>query len=237
MISTKKIQGYYNEIISHTIQSLLRKYVTHCSASRTVDLLPFSPFSNDGVSQGRNTVDILIPLDQLNMKDLLLSKVTILRLIEDFTTRESSNEHEFFVAVTSLNKIGEGRIWDLNGDVPFPLTFKCIMLIVVASLNKIGEGRIQDHTAASCLISPKCKSIMLQKGLWLKKPVLSSSYRCLSPSLMPSPKRSSDFLNGCWSNKLVASCWLQWIQLSSIGWKRQWSQHCRYSWVLQKEKT
>jgi len=30
-----------------------------------------------------------------------------------------------------LNKIGEGRIRDLTGDVPFLLTFKCAMLIVI----------------------------------------------------------------------------------------------------------
>ena len=44
--------------------------------------------------------------------------------MEDFATRKSSNEHEFFVAVTSLNKIGEERIQDLTGDIPFPVTFK-----------------------------------------------------------------------------------------------------------------
>jgi len=30
--------------------------------------------------------------------------------MEDFATRKSSNEHEFFAAITSLNKIREGRI-------------------------------------------------------------------------------------------------------------------------------
>jgi len=46
-------------------------------------------------------------------------------------TRKSSNEHEFFVAVTFLNKIGEGRIRDLTCDVLFPVTFKCAMLIMI----------------------------------------------------------------------------------------------------------
>jgi len=58
-----------------------------------------------------------------------------------------------------------------------------------------------------------------------------------SPSLMPSPKRSSDFLNGCRSNEIIVSYWLQRMQLSSIGWRRQWSQHRQYSRGLQKEKT
>jgi len=43
-------------------------------------------------------------------------------------TRKSSNEHAFFVAITSLNKIGEGRIRDLTIDVLSPVTFKCAMI-------------------------------------------------------------------------------------------------------------
>ena len=62
-------------------------------------------------------------------------KVVILRLMEDFVTRKSSNEHGFFVGVNSLNKIGERRIQDLTGDVPFSMTFKCTMLVAVAPLN------------------------------------------------------------------------------------------------------
>jgi len=54
-------------------------------------------------------------------------KVVILRLMEDFATRKSSNEHGFFVVVTSLIKIGEGRIRDFTGDTSFPMTFKYLM--------------------------------------------------------------------------------------------------------------
>ena len=41
-----------------------------------------------------------------------------------FTTRKSSNEYGFFVAVTSLSKIDEGWIRGLTGDVLFPVAFK-----------------------------------------------------------------------------------------------------------------
>jgi len=51
--------------------------------------------------------DILIPPDQLNTRDLLLHKAVILRLMKDFATRKSFNEHGLFISVTSLNKIGE----------------------------------------------------------------------------------------------------------------------------------
>jgi len=54
-------------------------------------------------------------------------KAVILRLMKDFAIRKSSNEHRFFVVVTSLNKIGEERIRDLTGDTPFPMTFKYLV--------------------------------------------------------------------------------------------------------------
>ena len=68
--------------------------------------------------------NILIPPDQLVW-------VVILRLMSISTTKKASNEHAFFVAVTSLNKIGEERIWDLTGDILFPVTFKCTLLIMI----------------------------------------------------------------------------------------------------------
>ena len=69
--------------------------------------------------------DILIPPDQLDKKGFPLHKVVVFRLMEDFATRKLSNKHGFFINVTSLNKIGEGRIWDFTADILFPVTFKC----------------------------------------------------------------------------------------------------------------
>ena len=102
---------------------------------------------------------------QADVKGLLPNKAIILRLMKDFATRKSFIEHGFFVIVTSLNKIGKGRIRDLIGDIPFSMTFKCIMLVAVASLNKIGKGRIRDHIGALCLTLPGCKPIMIKGGL------------------------------------------------------------------------
>ena len=52
-------------------------------------------------------------------------EVVILRLMEDFATRKSFNEHGLFFVVTSLSKIGEERVQDFTGDISFPVTFKC----------------------------------------------------------------------------------------------------------------
>ena len=79
----------------------------------------------------------------------------ILRLMEDFATRKSSNEHEFFVAVTSLNKIGEERIRDLTGDITFPVTFKC-------PVQKPSKGEILVEAMAQFSIYVELNSINLQ---------------------------------------------------------------------------
>jgi len=105
-----------------------------------------SPLENNSVPRGQNIVEHSDSTRPTGMKILLPHKAVILRLMGDFATRKSSNEHEFSVVVTSLKKIGEGGIWDYTGNVFFLVTFKCIKLVAIASLNKIGEERIRDHT-------------------------------------------------------------------------------------------
>jgi len=106
----------------------------------------FSPLENNGVSRGQNAVKYSDFTLLSSLKILLPHKAVILRLMGYFATRKSSNEYGFSVAITSLNKIGEGRIRDHTDNVPFPVTFKCIMFVAISSLNKIGEGKIRDHT-------------------------------------------------------------------------------------------
>ena len=143
--------------------SLQRAFSTVARNSRSTSSL----LENNGVPRGRNTVQHSDSTWSTGMKVFLPCKAIILRLMEDFATRKSSNEHEFSVTVTSLNKIGEGRIWDHTGDVPFPVTFKCIMLIAVASLNKIGEGGIWDHIGALCPTLSGCKpNIPREVQIW-----------------------------------------------------------------------
>jgi len=62
----------------------------------------------------------LIPPDQLMW-------AVILRLMSISTTKRAPNEHEFFVVVTSLSKISEGRIRKLTSDVLFPVALKAAM--------------------------------------------------------------------------------------------------------------
>jgi len=100
-------------------------------------------------------VDILISPDQLDTKGLPLHEVVILHLIDDFSIRKASNEHGFFVVVTFLNKIGEGGIRDLTGDIPFHVTFKC-------HVQRPNKGEILMKAMMQFLIYIKLNSISLQ---------------------------------------------------------------------------
>ena len=92
------------------IQFILQKQATCCSTFRTVDLLSFFLFENNGASQSRNAVGHSDSTRPTGHERPPPHEAIILRLMEDFATRKSSNEHKFFAAITSLNKIGEGRI-------------------------------------------------------------------------------------------------------------------------------
>ena len=53
----------------------------------------------------------------------------------------SSNEHGFFVDVTSGGKIGEGRIRDLTGDILFPVAFKDTIPTTIPTVTMINSGQ------------------------------------------------------------------------------------------------
>ena len=80
---------------------------------------------NDGISQSQNAMGHSNSTKPTGHERPLPHKTLILRLMKNFAIRKSPNEHGFFIAVISLNKIGEGRIRDLTGDILFHMSFKC----------------------------------------------------------------------------------------------------------------
>ncbi|KAL0913002.1 hypothetical protein M5K25_016431 [Dendrobium thyrsiflorum] len=72
--------------------------------------------------------NVVVPPDQLDSKGLLLRKGIILRLLEDIAGRKASKEHGYYIAVTALNSVAEGRVQELTGSVIFPVSFRCITL-------------------------------------------------------------------------------------------------------------
>ncbi|XP_020573954.1 DNA-directed RNA polymerase V subunit 7 [Phalaenopsis equestris] len=72
--------------------------------------------------------NVIVPPDQLDPKGLLLRKGIILRLLEDIAARKASKEHGYYIAVTALNSVAEGRVDELTGSVNFPVSYACIAL-------------------------------------------------------------------------------------------------------------
>ncbi|KAG0464469.1 hypothetical protein HPP92_020111 [Vanilla planifolia] len=72
--------------------------------------------------------NVVVPPDQLDPKGLLLRKGIVLRLLEDIASRKASKEHGYYIAVTTLNSVSEGRVQELTGNVVFPVSFNCITL-------------------------------------------------------------------------------------------------------------
>ncbi|OVA05324.1 RNA polymerase Rpb7 [Macleaya cordata] len=70
--------------------------------------------------------NVVIPPDQLDGEGLILQRSIIIRLLEDFSSRKATQEHGYFVAPTTLERIGEGKVRQDSGDVLFPVVFTCI---------------------------------------------------------------------------------------------------------------
>ncbi|KAJ3702747.1 hypothetical protein LUZ61_006452 [Rhynchospora tenuis] len=70
--------------------------------------------------------NVLLSPEHLTPQGLLLRKSIITRLLEDIANKKASKEYGYFIAITSLNSIGEGRVRALTGDVLFPVNFMCL---------------------------------------------------------------------------------------------------------------
>ncbi|CAH9078168.1 unnamed protein product [Cuscuta epithymum] len=70
--------------------------------------------------------NVVIPAKNLDAKGLMLQKAITVRLLDDFASKKATRTLGYFLAVTTLDKIGEGKIRENKGDVLFPVDFCCI---------------------------------------------------------------------------------------------------------------
>ncbi|GFZ14146.1 RNA polymerase Rpb7-like, N-terminal domain-containing protein [Actinidia rufa] len=59
--------------------------------------------------------NVIIPAESLDTKGLMLQKSIITRLLDDFSTKKATKENGYFLAVTTLDNIGEGRVRQHTG--------------------------------------------------------------------------------------------------------------------------
>ncbi|KAF3627612.1 DNA-directed RNA polymerase V subunit 7 [Capsicum annuum] len=71
-------------------------------------------------------VIIPIPAEKLEIEGLLLKKAIVIRLLQDFTFKKASKDLEYFMYVTTLEKIGEGIVRKNTGAVLFSVEFSCV---------------------------------------------------------------------------------------------------------------
>lgn len=72
------------------------------------------------------TWNVVIPAENLDVKGLMLQKAIIIRLLDDFSSKKATKDLGYFVILTNLDKIGEGKVREHTGDVLFPVSFSCI---------------------------------------------------------------------------------------------------------------
>ncbi|GAB2280493.1 DNA-directed RNA polymerase V subunit 7 [Dionaea muscipula] len=88
--------------------------------------------------KGRLTWNVIIPAENLDAQGLMLQKSIVIRLLEDFAAKKATKDLGYFLALTTLEKIGEGKVRPQSGDVLFPIDFCCLTFKIMTG--EILEG-------------------------------------------------------------------------------------------------
>lgn len=65
----------------------------------------------------------MIPAENMDAKGLMLKRTILVQLLEAFASKRATKELGYYLTVTSLDKIGEGKIREHTGEVMFPVVF------------------------------------------------------------------------------------------------------------------
>ncbi|KAH7510664.1 hypothetical protein FEM48_ZijujUnG0102100 [Ziziphus jujuba var. spinosa] len=72
------------------------------------------------------TWNVAIPAETLSVEEQALQKAIFIRLLHDFATKKATKDHGYFRAVTTLDKIGKGKVMRNTGELLFPVDFNAI---------------------------------------------------------------------------------------------------------------
>ena len=59
--------------------------------------------------------NVIIPANSLDAKGLMLQKAIVVRLLDEFAYKKATKDLGYFMAVTTLESIGEGRVGQHRG--------------------------------------------------------------------------------------------------------------------------
>ncbi|XP_050208831.1 DNA-directed RNA polymerase V subunit 7 [Mercurialis annua] len=124
--------------------------------------------------------NVIIPANQLDAKGIMLQRSIVVRLLEDFATKKATEDLGYYTAVSTLERIGEGKVREHTGDVLFPVTFKAITF-------KIFRGEVLEGVVHK----------VLKHGVFLRCGPIESIYlSCLKmPDYHYVPGENPVFLN------------------------------------------
>ncbi|XP_057427719.1 DNA-directed RNA polymerase V subunit 7 isoform X2 [Lotus japonicus] len=67
--------------------------------------------------------NVIIAAENLQQGSLMLQRAILIRLLGDFAAKRATKDLGYFTAVTTLDKVGEGKVRQHTGDVLFPVVF------------------------------------------------------------------------------------------------------------------
>ena len=67
--------------------------------------------------------NIVIPADSLQNEGLMLQRKILIHLLDEFSEKKATKDLDHYIAVTTVDKKGEGKVRRQIGDVLFPVTF------------------------------------------------------------------------------------------------------------------
>ncbi|MCH91163.1 DNA-directed RNA polymerase II subunit RPB7-like, partial [Trifolium medium] len=70
--------------------------------------------------------NVIIAAENLKPGSLMLQRAILIRLLSDFAAKKATKDMGYFLAVTTLDKIGEGKVRQHTGDVLFPVIFNAV---------------------------------------------------------------------------------------------------------------
>ncbi|EYU32997.1 hypothetical protein ABFS82_07G041200 [Erythranthe guttata] len=76
--------------------------------------------------KSKMTWNVVLPAENLDIKGLMLQKAIITRLMSEFAAKKASKDLGYFLTVTTVGSIGEGKVRQESGGVLFPVDFSCL---------------------------------------------------------------------------------------------------------------
>ncbi|ESQ56119.1 hypothetical protein EUTSA_v10026369mg [Eutrema salsugineum] len=67
--------------------------------------------------------NVMIPAENMDAKGLMLKRAILVQLLEAFALKKATVELGYYLTVTTLDKIGEGKIREQTGEIMFPVVF------------------------------------------------------------------------------------------------------------------